>query len=521
MATEAAKAEEALDAVLATTADGFVDDDAADLAALGHKQELKRSFGIWSILAIAFTTLNTWTSIFGTLANALTQGGLPTLTYGFIAVSVGQIFTALSLGEFAHAFPTAGGQYHWVAEAAAPKMRAVLAYITLWLSLACYVLLTCSATILVGQAFTGLMILANPSADLAPNTVFWWAEAIAVLSALMNIIGMKAMPMFDNIGMIISFVGFIVTIIAIPAAGGVTNSASYVFTDFINFTGWDSNFIVFMTGLISSTFGMAYLDAPTHIAEEVPHPRRTVPLVMWTTVLVGFVTGFAFLLVVGFSMGDIETILNGPTAFPEFEIIRVALGGAANATLGASPGIFVLCLLNALVPVGPIPAMEQVCGRLIYAFARDGGLPFSKVLSSVDVRFGSPIAAQLLTLVLVLVINCLYIGSTNAFNALIGSSVLMGQLSYAIPALLLLVHGRDNVLPVKWLNWGKLSVIPHIVSIVVALWYLAFFCLPYSLPVTQYNMNYTSVIMVGFLVVGFICWFFVDFKGPLHTIDKK
>ncbi|KAJ3117951.1 hypothetical protein HK100_000712 [Physocladia obscura] len=507
--------------------DDIIDRDADDLAALGHKQELQRSFGIWSILAIGFTTANTWTSIFGTLTNALQQGGIPTLVYGFIAVTVGQAFTALSLGEFAHAFPTAGGQYHWVAELSQKKIRGPLSYVTMWLTIGCYIMLTCSACVLVGQAFMGLQILANPQITSSANTIFWWSQGVAIASAALNLFGMKIMPYWDNFGseLFLSGFGFIVTIIVIPAAGGIINSSTYVFADFVNYTGWDSSLVVFMTGLISSTFGMAYLDAATHIAEEVPNPKKTVPLVMWTTVLVGFVTGFSFLLVVSFCMGDIATILTGPTGFPEFEIIRVALGGGSTPNLGVSAGIFVLCVLNALVPIGPIPAMEQVCGRLIYALARDGGFPFASVFAHVDSRFNSPIAAQLLSLVAVLVINCLFLGSTNAFNALISASVLMGQLSCAIPAALVLFCGRDK-LPVKWITWGKFSIVPHVVSCLVALWYLAFFFLPYTLPVTVTNINYTAAIVGGFFVLMALLWIVVrilngkPFEGPLHIIEK-
>lgn len=36
--------------------------DACDLAALGHAQSLSRKFDIWSILALAFCVLGTWST---------------------------------------------------------------------------------------------------------------------------------------------------------------------------------------------------------------------------------------------------------------------------------------------------------------------------------------------------------------------------------------------------------------------------------------------------------------------------
>lgn len=46
--------------------------DACDLAALGHAQSLTRKFDIWSILALAFCVLGTWS----TFAQVSTAGPL-------------------------------------------------------------------------------------------------------------------------------------------------------------------------------------------------------------------------------------------------------------------------------------------------------------------------------------------------------------------------------------------------------------------------------------------------------------
>lgn len=45
--------------------------DACDLAALGHDQSLTRKFDIWSILALAFCVLGTWSTFAQVSARSL------------------------------------------------------------------------------------------------------------------------------------------------------------------------------------------------------------------------------------------------------------------------------------------------------------------------------------------------------------------------------------------------------------------------------------------------------------------
>jgi amino acid transporter len=53
--------------------------------------------------------------------------------------------------------------------------------------------------------------------------------------------------------------------------------------------------------------------------------------------------------------------------------------------------------------------------RAIYAFARDNGLPFSNVLDKVSKR-SVPVHAILLTAVVQLAFNSIYIGTTTGFR---------------------------------------------------------------------------------------------------------
>lgn len=65
------------------------DADAAQLAALGHKSELNRSFSPLAMLGLAFAILNSWTALAASLSLALPSGGPTSVLWGLISMSLG------------------------------------------------------------------------------------------------------------------------------------------------------------------------------------------------------------------------------------------------------------------------------------------------------------------------------------------------------------------------------------------------------------------------------------------------
>lgn len=51
------------------------------LAALGHKQELRREFSIWSLGCLCICLMATWEALSTVVAPALISGGAPCLFY--------------------------------------------------------------------------------------------------------------------------------------------------------------------------------------------------------------------------------------------------------------------------------------------------------------------------------------------------------------------------------------------------------------------------------------------------------
>src|ERR1700731_977374 len=95
-----------------TELSGEQERDSADLARFGYKQELKRSLGLFSSFAVAFSYISPSTGVFTLFALGLTPlGGVFIWTWPVVAL--GQFIVALNFAEVSSHYPVAGSVFQW------------------------------------------------------------------------------------------------------------------------------------------------------------------------------------------------------------------------------------------------------------------------------------------------------------------------------------------------------------------------------------------------------------------------
>src|SRR4030081_2533965 len=86
--------------------------DEADLAKFGYKQELRRSLGLGSSFAVAFSYISPSTGIFTLFAlGPTTIGG--GVIWSPPGGALGQFLVALNFGEVSSHYPVAGSVFQW------------------------------------------------------------------------------------------------------------------------------------------------------------------------------------------------------------------------------------------------------------------------------------------------------------------------------------------------------------------------------------------------------------------------
>ncbi|KAJ5094417.1 hypothetical protein N7456_010278 [Penicillium angulare] len=240
------------------------------------------------------------------------------------------------------------------------------------------------------------------------------------------------------------------------------------------------------------------------MCEEIRNPAKNAPKVIMFPVLIGLVTAWPFACSCMNAIVDVDAVLNTPSGVPLIEIYYQSTQSKAASTVLLA--LFAFCFFGCTVANG------TTCSRTIWAVSRDNLMPFSNIWSKVHSGFQIPLNALCLSGTVVSdtiqLYGLIFLGSTNAFSAMVGAAVIFLQTSCALPQLIVLWRGRDATLPERPFSLGKFGVFVNFIAVSWVAFLDILFFLPTELPVTKENMNYISVVSVGLtsIVLAFY-WF--------------
>lgn len=378
-------------------------------------------------------------------------------------------------------------RYHWVAVITPRKWVPLASWITGWINVSGWIALTTSGGLLASQLIAGIITLFHPDFLIKPWQQYLIYLAWTVIAFVVNAFMNRLLPYLNKGAFMWSVGGFaIICITVLACSSGEFASADFVFTEFLNTTGWPDG-ISWLLGLLQGGFGITGYDAVAHMIEEIPNASVEGPKIMIYCVCIGTVTGFIFLMVLLFVSGGVADNIIEAGEGPLLFILNNATKSRAGAVcLLMFP---LICILFAEI------AIMTTSSRMSYAFARDGGLPVSKIFAKVDKRLGVPLYSLMLSAGLALLFGLIMIGSSSAFNALIAASVVALGVSYAIPIAINVCRGR-KMLPDRafslpnWLGWSA-----NLLGLAYAIVTTVLFVFPPELPVTGSNMSKCTSIL--------------------------
>jgi choline transport protein len=183
----------------------------------------------------------------------LVDGGPAGLIWSFVWTWFGFSMVMLSLAEMASMAPTAGGQYHWVSEFAPPSIQRSLSYFTGWMSTLSWQAGTASGPFLVGTLIQSSATIMYPDYAATNWQGTLMVIAVTILVWALNVYGSKAMPLFQNVMLMVHVFGFLAIIIVFWTLNP-RNSAEVTFTQITNGGGWNSTGLALMVGQISAIY---------------------------------------------------------------------------------------------------------------------------------------------------------------------------------------------------------------------------------------------------------------------------
>ena len=357
---------------------------------LGYAQELSRRMSGFSNFAISFSIiciLAGGISAFPAAFNALGSGGavLIWLIGGVLAMSV-----AVGMGQIASSFPTAGGLYHWSSHLGGKFWG----WMTAWFNLIGLICVVSSVDVLLYTVFFRDLLFATV---LGVDVSLWGPNAQTIFlvfalgsQAILNHYFINITTKLTDLSGYVILGLTVVLIVTLFAFSSVPLDFTRLWT-FQNVTGdagggvvpfrTESVAFAFLLGLSYVCYTITGFDASAHTSEETQDAQVNVPKGMWTAVFWSWVFGLIAVAAYVLTMPDLKE--------------AAALGwGSFFYMWSASRMPFALSLFLAvgMVLVNYVCALAGLTStsRMMYAFARDGGLPASAALANVSPVYRTP-----------------------------------------------------------------------------------------------------------------------------------
>ncbi len=500
--------------------------DEKHLARLGYSQELNRSWSSFSNFAISFSIISILAGCFTTFGQAWNNGGPVAISWGWPIISTFILIIGFTLSELVSAYPTSGGIYWWASKMGGPAAG----FFTGWLNL--IGLLAVTASVAYGAAtfldLTLSTISSGYSDGYSLTRVFVWFLVILALAALANIFSGHLLAIINNISVWWHVAGAAIVILVLFLVPDSHQSASFVFTERINNSGYSSGFYWFLVlplGFLLTQYTITGFDASAHLSEETQGAAEGAAKGIWRSIFYSAVGGYVLLLAFVFAVQDPGKVTAG--------------GGAVDLIFGQALPTgwhFLVLLISTAGQLFCTTACLTSASRMTFAFSRDGAIPGSSWLSKVHAHTKIPanavmfvaVVGALITLPALIQVDINGAPVPVAFYAVVSVAVIGLYLAFLIPIYLRWRLG-DAFEPGSWTlgrkyRWMNPIAAAEIVIISV------YFILPFTPAAIPGNkdfswkfVNYAPVLTLGTLLVLGIWWHLSAkrwFTGPKHTIDQ-
>jgi urea carboxylase system permease len=346
--------------------------DSADLARFGYSQELKRSLGLFSSFAVAFSYISPSTGIFTLFALGLTTlGGVFIWTWPVVAL--GQFIVALNFAEVSSHYPVAGSVFQWTKYMASRSYSWFTGWIYLFAGMLTVTAVVATLPLALIPALNGLGWHSLNAASL--NTQLVVALITLVVIAVLNIYGVRLVSVINNTGVVFEILGMFVFALVLMAFHN--HQGFHVVT---NSGGLPVNGSTFLAAMFMSLFVIYGFDTAATLAEETKDPRRAAPKAVLFSIIGAFIIGGVFLLGTLMAIPNMHTAIKG--AYGPAAIIEANFSTpfATIYLLVVSAAVFVCCL-----------SIMAATIRLCFGMARDNQLPGSGFLAKVSPRLHTPV----------------------------------------------------------------------------------------------------------------------------------
>jgi amino acid transporter len=391
----------------------------------GYAQQLLRDMGGFSNFAISFSVISILTGAVTLYGVGLSAGGPVVMGIGWPLVTFFVLFIAAGMAELASAIPTSGALYHWSSLLGGPGWG----WMTAWLNLVG--LIAAIAGIDYGCAQFMVPLLGLPDTTANDLLVF---GILLLTHAILNHVGIRVVARLNDFSALYHVAGVGLVVIAL-ALFAPKQPVSFLFTKTFTTVKDQPYWFAFLGGLLQAQWTYTGYDASAHTIEETKNARVSAPWGIYLSVAISGLFGYIMLAFVTLAIQDLNA--TAAAANPFIYIFERALGNAFGRTI-----LWVVTLAMWFCGLSCVTSTS----RMIFAFSRDDGMPFSRFWKQVNRRYRTPAAAVWLGSALAFLLPWVILATVAArpqqldfaklYPAVTGISTIGLYLSYGIPLLL-------------------------------------------------------------------------------------
>jgi len=469
---------------------------------LGYAQELRRRMSGFSNFAVSFTIISILSGCLTLYSFGMNTGGPAEIVWGWPVVGIMTLFVGLAMAEVCSSYPTAGGLYYFSAKLAKTHGPA-WSWFTGWFNFLGQVAVT--AGIDFGAAF---FINAFLNIQFGLGLAHWETilifAIVLLVHGLLNQFGIRLVSLLNDISVWWHILGVLIIVGVLVFAPSHHPTAGFVFTHFVNNTGWGSSFYVVLIGLLLAQYTFTGYDASAHMTEETHQASTAGPRGIVMSIVVSLFAGWILLIGVTYAIQNYTKEV-GATVAPA-QIFVDAIGNAGGKLL-----LLIVIFAQLFCGMSSVTANS----RMIYAFSRDGAVPGSRIWHQVNKRTRTPTNAIWLAAAGALILGLPYLWNGTAYAAVTSIAVIGLYIAYVLPTFLRLLRGQDFQRG-PW-HLGRWSYVVGWIAVTWVAIITILFMLPTVSPIHFSNFNYTFVAVL--VVIGFagIYWAVSArkwFKGP-------
>ena len=395
-------------------------EDIKVLHEMGYAQELTRRMGAFQNFAISFAIICIVAGGITAFPAALSAGGGAAIGIMWPIGSLFALIVAAAMGQIASAYPTAGGIYHWSSILGGRGWGWAAA----WFNLLGLIFVVASVNMGVFLLFRDLFLAQVLGWDVAAkgwvtSAAFdqgWWTQTIfitgiTIAQAIINHFFLRLTTWLTDLsGYLILATAVALTICLLAWAPSFNFGRLFTFTNFTGDAGggvWPTPLTtwpiyVLGLGLLHAVYTITGFDASAHTSEETRNAPAEVPRGMirsvWWSFLFGYIMVCAFVLAIPATVSGPDPADATKTVTTDGLAFAAKQGwGSFNWLLSQSPAPAVLkdIIIVGIVVSNFLCALAGLTStsRMMYAFARDGGLPMSGMLRQVSPSLRTPGAA--------------------------------------------------------------------------------------------------------------------------------